>query len=45
MSTILMALGMVGFVALIVIILMFVHRRDQKAEAGLNKDFFNEVKG
>lgn len=39
-----MALAMVGFVALIVMILMFVHKRDQKAEAGLNKEFFKQIK-
>jgi len=33
MSTILIALGMLGFVACIVGILMFVHKRDQKRDA------------
>jgi|GEM_PF-2454618 len=36
MSTILIALGMVGFIALIIGILMFVHKRDQKTEAAKN---------
>ena len=33
MSTIIIALAFVGFIALVVGILMFVHKRDQKAEA------------
>jgi len=36
MSTILIALGMLGFIALIIGFLMFVHKRDQKAEAAKN---------
>jgi hypothetical protein len=33
MSTIFIALCMVGFIALVVGLLMFVHKRDQKSEA------------
>ncbi|MFT3909914.1 MAG: hypothetical protein QM737_10845 [Ferruginibacter sp.] len=46
MSTILMAIAMVGFVALIVIVLMLVHKRDQRKEQErtLHKDFFSHLK-
>jgi type II secretory pathway pseudopilin PulG len=36
MSTIIVALVLIGFIALIVAILIFIHNRDQKAEAAKN---------
>lgn len=36
MSTIITALALIGFIALVVGILIFVHKRDQKAEGAKN---------
>lgn len=36
MSTIITALVLIGFIALVVGILMFAHKRDQKADAAKN---------
>jgi len=38
MSTIIIALCVVGLIALIVAILLFVQKRDQKAEATMNRN-------
>ncbi len=36
METALVAIGLLGFIALVVIILMMVHKRDQKKDAAKN---------
>lgn len=36
MSTVIIALSLIGFIALVVWMLMFIHKRDQKAEAEKN---------
>ena len=36
MQTLFVAMGLLGFIALIVVLLMLVHKRDQKAEAAKN---------
>ena len=38
MSTIFIALCIVGFIVLVVAVLKFVHKRDQKAEAAKNRN-------
>lgn len=38
MSVILMALAMVGFIAVIIFIFVIVHKRDQKAETAQRKN-------